>query len=139
MATFTNRRRGLLPSLLVTALSGILLAGCDGGGTTSNSSSPASPVASVPGNATDTILRLQWHPNADTTNGYVVYYGSTAGEATALAAQLDPGQLDPQAPSISFNAGLHLGLSTGDSVCFRLRAFKDAETSDLSEAVCTTI
>lgn len=100
------------------------------------------PIPSGPVAATDTTVALTWQPNSDPIAGYVVYYGPTPEAATTLATQLSLSSngMNPQAPSVSFNAGTDLGLNYGDSVCFRLRAYNSANVmSDWSGAACGTI
>lgn len=147
------------PWFFVAFASAILLAGCSGsteesGGSGSSVSSapelppasnptpPSDPTAPTPGTATDTVVALAWQPNMDPIAGYIVYYGPTPDAATTLAVQLslanDP--FNGLAPNVSFNAGRDLGLSYGDSVCFRLRAYNTANMlSGWSPAACGTI
>lgn len=155
MAISLTRRPGVLPSLLATVLAGISMTGCSGG-SSDGSSTVTPPAATVPqppggsdpapnpptpGAATDTVVRLQWHPSTESISGYIVYYGSTPEEAIRLAVQLSQGEFpDAQAPSVSFNAGRDLGLNHGERVCFRLRAYGAGDAvSDLSDAECSTI
>lgn len=163
MAPFTRQRQAL-PWVFLLTLSSITLAACSGG-SVDNSSTGGSPATTDPGSstpsdptyppgttptpapvpsgpiaATDTTVTLSWQPNSDPIAGYIVYYGPTADGATTLATQLSLSSIDPQAPSVSFNAGTDLGLNYGDGICFRLRAYNSANVmSDWSGAACGTI
>lgn len=86
----------------------------------------------------DILLTLTWNPNPDEVLGYAVYFGPSAGNATQLVSELSlvPGLLDPLAPSVQYHLGNDLGLTQGDSVCFRLKAYNTAGYSDYSAAAC---
>jgi hypothetical protein len=79
------------------------------------------------------ILKLSWDANTDQVNGYRVYSGSTKATADTLISG------DITATTATFNAAKDLSLSTGDSVCFRLKAFNNVGESGFSAGVCTTI
>ena len=95
------------------------------------------------GTATNVTLALTWDPNpsADTVLGYIVYSGPTVTSTPLQLSDLPVGSgpFDPDAPSIQYNAGSNLGLSVGDPVCFRLKAYNSAGLSNYSVAACTTI
>ncbi len=87
-------------------------------------------------------LLISWQPYQGTTSGYLVYYGPTSETATNLASDLPIGasNLEPSAPSVSYQPALELGLNTGDSVCFRILAYDAARVPyDWSEIQCTVV
>ena len=89
------------------------------------------------------VLSLSWDPNpaTDGVAGYIVYRGPSAVNATQQVTDLSvsSGVIDPNAPAVTYNAGLDLGLSLGAQVCFRLKAYNTAGISDYSVAACATI
>ena len=119
---------------LVLVLPLFLLA-CGGGGSKGDAGSGAAASARV--------LSLSWEPNpaTDGVAGYIVYRGPSAVNATQQVSNLSvsSGVIDPNAPAVTYNAGLDLGLSLGAQVCFRLKAYNAAGQSDFSTAACTTI
>lgn len=87
-------------------------------------------------------LLITWSPYQGTASGYLVYYGPTSDTATNLASDLPIGasNLEPSAPSVSYQPALELGLNTGDSVCFRILAYDAARVPyDWSEIQCTVV
>ncbi len=85
-------------------------------------------------------LVLSWDAPVDTVLGYLIYLGPTSQDATQLVDDLrmDAGTLDPAAPSIQY-ASTELGLASGDSVCFRLKAYNSVGESGFSDAACGVI
>lgn len=148
MANRIARRRHARQWLYPAILAGMLLAGCSGGSGTSSIDdgigNPPGDSGGAPGpgsgTATSVIIALSWVPSIDPVSGYVIYYGPTPQTAVNRAVQLPATALeDSESPSYSFNAGIDLGLSEGESVCFRLTSYKDADESVPSEAVCDTV
>ena len=93
--------------------------------------------------ASGVALVVSWAPNpaSDAILGYRVYQGPDPTTATQLVSDLaiSAGVLDPNAPMVTYNAGLDLGLKAGDPVCFRLIAYNGVGASGFSGAACTTI
>ncbi len=83
-------------------------------------------------------LTLSWNRSAQKVLGYLVYYGSSAGQTDTLATDLSvqSGLLDPSAPGVTFDSGPDLGLYAGDSVCFRIQAYNEAGFSSMSVPAC---
>jgi len=155
MAQRIARRRRVRRWLVPAIVSGMLLAGCSGGSGAPSSDdgidppgdpggapgpgTPGSPPDG-PGTATGVVLRLSWVPSIDPVDGYVIYYGFTPEAVDKHFVTLSVAELaNPEAPAYSLNAGLHLGLNQGDSICFRLTSYKNTDESAPSEAVCDTI
>jgi hypothetical protein len=77
-------------------------------------------------------ISLSWQPNLDQVDGYIVYGGPTAQEAT--------NRLSTTAlTSVKYDINNDLGLSSGDQACFRLRSYRAEYLSAYSEAVCVDI
>jgi hypothetical protein len=118
------------------AAAGILLV--DGCGTSLVGPLTAGASSSL---ATGNIY-VAWQPHPDpTVTGYVIYYGPSVTEATTIASNqpVNSPNFDPQAPSVSYDAAANLGLHTGDTVCFRLRAYNPDGESDFTAGTCTTV
>ena len=77
-------------------------------------------IGSVPN-----TLNIAWSPFPGSASGYFVYYGPTSDTANTLASDLpiDGANLNASAPTISYQPTVDLGLSTGDTVCFRILAY----------------
>ena len=91
------------------------------------------------GSIADT-LNINWSPYPESVSGYLVYYGSTPETTTTLASDVpsDASNFDASAPSISYQPLQDLGLSTGETVCFRIQAYDTAGVPyDWSEVQCT--
>jgi hypothetical protein len=91
--------------------------------------------------AADT-LNINWSPYPESVSGYLVYYGSTPETATTLASDLpiDGANLNASAPSVSYQPTLDLGLSTGNTVCFRILAYDAGRVPySWSEVQCTVV
>jgi hypothetical protein len=87
-------------------------------------------------------LNINWSPYSESVSGYLVYYGSTPETATTLVSDLpsDTSNFDASAPSISYQPLQDLGLSTGDTVCFRIQAYDPARALyDWAEVQCTVV
>ena len=85
-------------------------------------------------------LNINWSPYPESVSGYLVYYGSTPETATTLASDVpsDASNFDASAPSISYQPLQDLGLSNGDTVCFRIQAYDTAGVPyDWAEVQCT--
>lgn len=103
---------------------------------------PAPAPTPAPSGTLQTILQLGWQPNTDPIAGYIVYFGPAAANTPNVASDLPIAStaFNAQAPTVSYNAATQLGLQTGDSVCFRLRAYNaDGALSNWSPAACGTI
>lgn len=91
----------------------------------------------------ESLLQLAWQPNNDgVAVGYRVYYGPTGDAATTQASDiaLTAEGFNALAPSVVYNAQRDLGLTTGQDVCFRLRAYNSQGTlSGWSAPVCASI
>ncbi len=88
-----------------------------------------------------TVLHLAWNPNPDAVDGYITYFGPSVSTASTLLSNLavTSPNFDPQAPAVEYDAVADLGLSAGDTVCFRLKAYNAYGTSGFSEGVCVTL
>ncbi|MBI3899615.1 MAG: hypothetical protein HY308_15160 [Gammaproteobacteria bacterium] len=89
------------------------------------------------------LLQLSWQPNTDVIAGYRVYSGPTVAGATTQESDLtvtgNP-NFNSRAPLVTYYAARDLNLKTGDTVCFRLRAYNAANVlSAYSQATCGTI
>ena len=93
--------------------------------------------------AAGVTLALAWDPNpaADQVQGYIVYYGATGTTATVELSNIPvtASGFNPSAPGVSYDAWNDLKLKTGDSICFRVKAYNMVGTSGYSSAVCGTI
>ena len=89
----------------------------------------------------DILLTLSWsHSAPETLDGFKVYTGSTPDGATNEVADIAMTDLPvPASPSADFLSQTDLGLNTGDTVCFRTRAYNAIGLSGYSTAACTTI
>ena len=74
-------------------------------------------------------------------NGYAVYFGSSTVNASNIVSVIPVTQngFNPTAPSVTLDPSSDLNLSTGDPVCFRIKAYNTAGYSDFSDAACTTV
>lgn len=93
------------------------------------------------GTANGVTLTVSWNPNSDAVNGYAVYYGGTPSTATQLASTIPitTGGFNPTAPSVAFDSAIDLKKSTGEQVCFTIKAYNGAGYSGASGAACITI
>lgn len=89
----------------------------------------------------DVNLTLSWDPSLEEVLGYRVYYGTTSGIATQPLSDLNiaSSEIDPQAPSVTYNVGTDLGLHAGDLVCFQVNAYNNSGESNVSETMCAEI
>ena len=87
----------------------------------------------------DTLLRLSWDPHPQAVKGFIVHYGDSPETATTELSVLefDNGDIDPQAPMVTYWMASDLGLAMDARVCFRVKAYDATDVSDFSEAVCT--
>jgi hypothetical protein len=72
---------------------------------------------------------------------YRVYYGAQPGSTVVVITDVSvssPG-FDPAAPAVSYDTSADLGLSSGDTACFRVQALNAFGSSELSDAACTKI
>ena len=77
-------------------------------------------------------LTVSWQPNIDEVLGYRLYYGPTGDAATALVGETTT-------TSMTVDPINDLGLSAGDMVCFRTKAYNDQGDSAYSDATCTNL
>ena len=90
---------------------------------------------------TNTAMTVNWHPNADPVDGYILYFGATADTVTTEITKVTNSStnFDPTAPSLQFDTWYDFGLVPGDNVCFKLQAYNASGISSLSPAVCSAI
>lgn len=88
-----------------------------------------------------TVLHLAWNPHPNAVDGYITYFGPSVSTASTLLSDLavTSPNFDPQAPAVEYDAAVDLGLSTGDTVCFCLKAYNADGTSGFTEGVCVTL
>ena len=79
-------------------------------------------------------LSLSWNENpaADKVEGYRVYRGTDASNASQLVSEITN-------TSTTYDAWNDLRLGMGDRVCFRVKAFNSAGESGFSDAACETL
>lgn len=77
-------------------------------------------------------LSLSWNINPDNVDGYRVFFGDSASTATSLVS-------DTISTTAEFDGSQQLNLQTGDTACFRLKAYAGTSVSAASSAICTTI
>ena len=89
----------------------------------------------------DSLISLQWLPNTDRVDGYIVEYGPSEYAAMQIASTLynNSGLFDPDNPAVQLDVYDDLGLNQGESVCFRIRAFNANSASAPSAPMCTII
>ena len=89
----------------------------------------------------DVDLTLTWKPSAGDVLGYRVYYGPTSGTVTQQLSDLyiATGEVDARTPAVTYNATNHLGMRSGDSVCFKVKAYNAVGESGFSTPACTDI
>ncbi len=86
-------------------------------------------------------LTLNWSPNSDTVAGYLVYYGPTSGTVTQQLSDLhiESGEINPKAPSVTYDVSKDLQMQVGDNVCFGVKAYNTVGESTLSKLTCAKI
>ena len=93
--------------------------------------------------ATGVNVTFNWNanPTSDSIIGYRVYAGTTLATATTEISNLTANSsgFNVAAPSVTYDAWSNLGLSKGDALCFRLKAYNAAGTSGFSTGVCDVI
>lgn len=89
----------------------------------------------------DETLNLSWRKNPEPIVGYLVFVGPSAGAKMDFFKELriDSGDFNPEAPAIDVAVAKELKLTTGESVCFRVKAYDGTEVSPESQAVCAVI
>jgi hypothetical protein len=87
-------------------------------------------------------LTLTWKPSSGSIQGYKVYYGTTANSAITELSDI-PNTLstsfNPAIPKIQYDSWYALRLLSGDSVCFKIRAYNADGLSGWSLPICGTI
>ena len=90
----------------------------------------------------DKVITLLWDAAPSALEGYQVYIGDSviAEDMYRLDDVLVSGMINPAQPSIDYFIKQDLQLSSGDYVCFRIKAFTEAGgVSFFSEPVCEFI
>ena len=84
---------------------------------------------------------LLWDPSSGGVESYRVYFGTQPGSTVVVITNVavDSPGFDPAAPAVSYDTSADLGLSTGDTACFRVQALNAFGGSELSDAACTQI
>lgn len=132
----------------IIVLAVLTLGGCSNNDPSRMGGSPApndvgGQIPLPPAAPGETLLQLVWQPNNDgVVAGYRVYYGPSGDDATTQASDLalTAANFNPQSPAIAYNAQRDLGLATGQTVCFRLRAYNSqGALSAWSAPACATI
>jgi len=87
-------------------------------------------------------IQIAWPPLQSGTAGYRIYFGRTAESANVLVSDLPPGSglFDPTAPAVTIDPTRELGLSSGDTACFRVsgHSLDEATTTEMA-LTCTTV
>jgi len=76
-------------------------------------------------------LTISWNPNPDKVDGYHVYYGRSENTIELLSSTV--------LNEATYSVANDLGMSIGEHVCFRIRAYNTVGFSKLSSAACTKI
>ena len=93
-----------------------------------------------PGTPPSVLDTLSWDANKDTIDGYVIYHGSSEDASTEyVSVDLNTSGFDANSPSVQYDSINELGYSTGDKICFRVKARNSDGYSEWSEAVCDTV
>lgn len=89
----------------------------------------------------DPVLTLTWDANPQEVLGYYVYFGSSPENATQFLSDLSVTYADFNAasPQVRYSALKDLGVQSGDSVCFRVKAYDTVSESAVSDVACTTV
>ena len=106
------------------------------------SATAVNTVATAQQVSTGSTLNIAWSPYPGSASGYFVYYGPTSDTANTLASDLpiDGTNLNASAPTVSYQPTLDLGLSTGNTVCFRILAYDTGRVPySWSEVQCTVV
>jgi hypothetical protein len=87
-------------------------------------------------------MTLTWKPSSGNIQGYKVFYGATASSAITELSDI-PNTLstsfNPAIPKIQYDSWYTLRLLSGDSVCFKIRAYNADGLSDWSLPICVTV
>ena len=110
----------------------LFLTACGGGDGSTEGGSQSSTGGS------GATVKFDWEPNSGTVNGYVIYFGFSSGSANTFVKNISTADasFNPVAPSVSLS---NLGVSSGDTVCFKLKAYNDAGFSDFTNTVCKVV
>lgn len=88
-------------------------------------------------------IELNWMPNPDDENvsTYNIYFGKNGDFDIAPARKVNvyDADFDSQNPVVMFDAGLELGLQSGDAACFKISATNIAGESPLSDQICESM
>jgi hypothetical protein len=87
-------------------------------------------------------IQVSWPPLRSSTASYTIYFGRTAETANVLISDLPPGSglFDPRAPAVTIDPTRELGLSPGDTACFRISGHDlDEATTNEIALTCTTV
>lgn len=80
----------------------------------------------------DRQITVSWAASSGSVDGYRVYYGATASGATQEVANVAN-------TTVTLGSSSDLGARTGDTLCFRVRAYNSAGSSGYSNAICSTL
>jgi hypothetical protein len=86
------------------------------------------------------MVRLSWKPDQGQVSGYMIYYGAAPDETNILASDLSiaSGVLNPESPTVTYDATRDLGMLSGNSVCFRIYAYVESRSlSNSPQLTCT--
>lgn len=86
-------------------------------------------------------LVYSWDPTPDPVAGYRVYYGASLSAASQLLSDISVGTptFTARTPSVVYDAWNDLQLQKGDPICFRVKAYNSAGSSEFSTGTCGTI
>jgi hypothetical protein len=86
-------------------------------------------------------LTLTWNPSSGEVLGYTVYVGPTSGTVTKQLSDLhiSSKEVNQKTPSVTYDVKQDLGMTSGDFVCFRVKAYNTKGESEFSKSACTTI
>lgn len=80
----------------------------------------------------DQFVKLSWNRAQDSSLIYMVYFGDSATTATNIASETREAE-------VQLNISTDLGATSGDTLCFRLRARNDSGMSGFSGPVCMVV
>jgi hypothetical protein len=114
-------------------LAALTLLGCGGANGGNPQVSPSTAAFTVD---------AAWTANSDNPDGYLVYAGSSPGDATTLVKTLSKGTANwnPMSPAVQLTSS-DLAGAIGESaqVCVRVRAYNAGGVSVASEATCAAL
>jgi len=114
----------------------------DNRGGVSNSATVSIAIGAAPPPPGDLGQRtLLWDPSTGTVSGYRIYLGNSANGTLVMLSEVMANQpgFDAAEPAVTYDVSEDLGLSAGDTACFRVLAFNSYGSSAKSDAACTSI